>query len=77
MERLLLERFQNPLPLDQSILVMWPYLKLLAALALVCFGVSYAVFMRQESGRCDPAASRGAGCGVWDWKPATRKGFSA
>jgi hypothetical protein len=24
MERLSLERFQNPLPLDQSILVVWP-----------------------------------------------------
>jgi ABC-2 type transport system permease protein len=47
-ERLSLERFQNPLPLDQSILVVWPYLTLLAALTPVCFGVSYAVFMRQE-----------------------------
>jgi ABC-2 type transport system permease protein len=48
MERLSLERFQNPLPLDQSILVVWPYLTLLAALTLVCFGLSYVVFMRQE-----------------------------
>lgn len=48
MERLSLERFQNPLPLDQSILVVWPHLTLLAALTLVCFGVSYTVFMRQE-----------------------------
>ena len=47
-ERLSLERFQNPLPLDQSILVVWPYLTLLAALTLVCFGLSYVVFMRQE-----------------------------
>ena len=48
MERISLERFQNPLPLDQSILVVWPYLTLLAALTLVCFGLSYVVFMRQE-----------------------------
>jgi ABC-2 type transport system permease protein len=48
MERLSLERFQNPLPLDESILVGWPYLALLAALTLVCFGLSYVVFMRHE-----------------------------
>jgi len=48
MERLSLERFQNPLPLDQSLLVVWPYLTLLAALTLVCFGLSYVFFMRQE-----------------------------
>jgi hypothetical protein len=30
-ERLPLERFQNPLPLEQSILVVWPHLALLAA----------------------------------------------
>jgi ABC-2 type transport system permease protein len=48
MERLSMERFQNPLPLDQSILVVWPYLTFLAALTLVCFGLSYVIFMRQE-----------------------------
>ena len=48
LERLSLERFQNPLPLDQSILVVWPYLTSLGALTLVCFGLSYVVFMRQE-----------------------------
>lgn len=48
MERISLERFQNPLPLDQSILVVWPYLTLLVAMTLVCFGLSYVVFMRQE-----------------------------
>ncbi len=48
MERLSLERFERPLPLDQSILVVWPYLTLLAAMTLVCFGLSYVVFMRQE-----------------------------
>jgi ABC-2 type transport system permease protein len=48
MERFSLERFQNPLPLDQSILIVWPHLTLLAALTLVCFGCSYVIFMRQE-----------------------------
>jgi len=48
MERLSLERFENPLSLDQSILVVWPYLTSLGALTLVCFGLSYLIFMRQE-----------------------------
>jgi len=48
MERLLSARFQNPLPLTQSILVVWPYIVSLIAITLVCFGFSYAVFMRQE-----------------------------
>ena len=29
-------------------LVVWPFLTLLAALTLVCFGIAYDVFMRQE-----------------------------
>jgi ABC-2 type transport system permease protein len=48
MEKLSLERFQNPLPLDQSVLVVWPYLTSLLALTLICFGLSYVIFMRQE-----------------------------
>jgi len=48
LEKLSMERFQSPLPLDQSILVVWPYLTLLAALTLICFGLSYIIFMRQE-----------------------------
>ena len=48
LERLSLERFQNPLPLDQSILVVGPYLALLAGLTLVCFALSYLIFLRQE-----------------------------
>ncbi len=48
MERFLSARFQNPLPLSQSILVVWPYITSLVAITLVCFGFSYAVFMRQE-----------------------------
>ncbi len=38
----------NPLPLDQSLLIVWPQLTVLIALAAVCFAVSYIVFMRQE-----------------------------
>ena len=48
MERFLSSRFQNPLPLSQSILLVWPYITSLVAITLVCFGFSYAVFMRQE-----------------------------
>ena len=48
MERMLSSRFQNPLPIGQSILVVWPYIVSLIAITLVCFGFSYAVFMRQE-----------------------------
>jgi len=48
MERLSLARFQNPLPLDQSLLVVWPYLTSMAALTLICFGLAYVIFMRQE-----------------------------
>jgi ABC-2 type transport system permease protein len=38
----------NPLPLDQSLLIVWPQLTVLIALTAVCFAVSYVVFMRQE-----------------------------
>jgi ABC-2 type transport system permease protein len=48
MERFSLERFQNPLPLDQSLFVVGPYLLLLAGLTLCCFALSYLVFLRQE-----------------------------
>jgi ABC-2 type transport system permease protein len=48
LERLSLSRFQNPLPLGQSALVVAPHLILLVALTVVCFGTCYACFMRQE-----------------------------
>jgi len=48
MEKLSMSRFQNPLPLDQSILVVVPYITSLLALTMICFGVSYLAFMRQE-----------------------------
>lgn len=38
----------NPLSLEQSLLLVWPQLTTLIGLAVVCFAVSYIVFMRQE-----------------------------
>jgi ABC-2 type transport system permease protein len=48
MEKLSAGRFQNPLPIGQSILVVYPYIVILIALTLVCFAISYLVFMLQE-----------------------------
>lgn len=48
LEKFSMERFRNPLPLDQSIFVVLPYLTLLLGLTVVCFGLSYVVFLRQE-----------------------------
>lgn len=48
LERLSLSRFQNPLPLWQSAFVVAPHLILLVAATLLCFGICYASFMRQE-----------------------------
>ncbi len=48
MERLSLSRFQNPLPLGQSVLIVAPALVTLVALSLLCFALSYATFLRQE-----------------------------
>jgi ABC-2 type transport system permease protein len=47
-ERLSISRFQNPLPLSESIYIVLPHLISLIAITLVCFAISYAVFMRQE-----------------------------
>ncbi len=47
-ERLSISRFQNPLPLSESIYIVLPHLITLIAITLVCFAISYAVFMRQE-----------------------------
>ena len=47
-ERLSMSRFQNPLPLEQSALIVAPHLVSLLAITLVCFGICYAAFMRQE-----------------------------
>jgi len=48
MEELLSSRFQNPLSLGQSILVIFPHLTALVALTLICFAISYVIFMVQE-----------------------------
>jgi ABC-2 type transport system permease protein len=47
-ERLSISRFQNPLPLSESVYIVLPHLITLIAITLVCFAISYAVFMRQE-----------------------------
>jgi ABC-2 type transport system permease protein len=38
----------SPLPLDQSLLIVWPQLTGLIAATVVCFALSYASFMRRE-----------------------------
>lgn len=48
MERASMSRFKNPLPLGQSLAVVWPYLASLLALTALCFAASYLVFLRQE-----------------------------
>jgi ABC-2 type transport system permease protein len=48
MEQLSMSRFQNPLPLLQSLLIVLPHLILLIAMTVLCFGICYIVFMRQE-----------------------------
>jgi len=48
MERLSVSRFQNPLPLDQSLIVVSPHVIALVAMTLICFAISYILFMLQE-----------------------------
>ena len=38
----------GPLPVGQSLLIVWPQLTGLIALTLVCFILSYVIFMRRE-----------------------------
>jgi ABC-2 type transport system permease protein len=38
----------NPLSLSQSMLLVWPHFTLLISITLICFAISYVVFMRQE-----------------------------
>jgi ABC-2 type transport system permease protein len=47
-ERISLSRFQSPLPLLQSILIVTPYLVSIVAITFLSFGICYYVFMRQE-----------------------------
>lgn len=48
LEKISAARFENPLPIGQSIVVVHPYIVILIALTLACFEVSYFVFMIQE-----------------------------
>lgn len=48
MEQLSMNRFSGPLPLSQSFLVVLPYIITLVAITVICFAISYTVFMRQE-----------------------------
>jgi ABC-2 type transport system permease protein len=48
MESISMARFSGPLPLLQSLLIVVPYIISLIALTVVCFAISYTVFMRQE-----------------------------
>jgi len=48
MENFSMSRFSGPLPLSQSILIVIPYIISLIAITVICFAVSYTVFMRQE-----------------------------
>jgi len=38
----------NPLSLGQSLLIIWPHLASLVSLSVICFALSYVLFMRQE-----------------------------
>ena len=38
----------NPLSLGQSLVLAWPNLTSLVSLSVVCFAISYILFMRQE-----------------------------
>lgn len=38
----------NPLSLSQSLIQIWPQLVTIIALAIICFAISYIIFMKQE-----------------------------
>ncbi|MBS3906486.1 MAG: ABC transporter permease subunit [Syntrophaceae bacterium] len=48
LERFSMSRFQNPLPLLESIFIVIPHIISIVAITLLCFGICYFVFMRQE-----------------------------
>lgn len=48
LERLSISRFQSPLPLLQSLIIVIPHLISIVAITLICFGACYYIFMRQE-----------------------------
>lgn len=43
-----IQRFQKPLSVMQSFFVVSPYIVSIIAITLICFGVCYVIFMRQE-----------------------------
>ncbi|HID75422.1 MAG TPA: hypothetical protein EYP56_05425 [Planctomycetaceae bacterium] len=47
-ERISMLRFDSPLNVSQSLLVVAPYLITILALTTICFALSYWIFMRQE-----------------------------
>ena len=38
----------NPLSLGQSMITIWPHLVAMVSLSVICFAISYVLFMRQE-----------------------------
>jgi len=38
----------NPVGLGQSMITIWPHLASLVSLSVICFAISYVLFMRQE-----------------------------
>jgi len=38
----------TPLPLSQSLLVVWPQIVLMLALTAICFSIAYMKFLREE-----------------------------
>jgi len=41
-------RMSTPLPFNQSLLLVWPHIVSMIALAAICFAISYIRFMRRE-----------------------------
>ena len=41
-------RMSNPLPLQDSLLLVWPQMVTIIALGAICFAASYIRFMREE-----------------------------
>ncbi|MDI6762452.1 MAG: ABC transporter permease subunit [Thermodesulfobacteriota bacterium] len=48
LERFSMSRFQSPLPLLESLFIVIPHIISIVAITLLCFGICYFVFMRQE-----------------------------
>ena len=48
LERMSLSQFQSPLSAGQSLLIVAPHVISIVALTILCFGICYIVFMKQE-----------------------------